>query len=91
MQAADAESARLHQSVQDLKQESQAGLVEHKEAMQRYAVAQADLRATRHQLKVLQQQVRQLYLVMLACNHSWTQLVDQDRLCGWNNSNNSND
>lgn len=59
MQAADAESARLHHMVEGLKQDAQKGLSEARQATQQWAVAQADLRATRHQLKVLQQQVRE--------------------------------
>jgi len=57
MQAADAEVVRLQQSVEGLKQESQKGLFEMRKATQQWAVAQADLRSTRHQLKVLQSQV----------------------------------
>ena len=57
LQAAEAESSRLHQSVESLKQDAQKSLSESKQATQQWAVAQADLRATRHQLKVLQQQV----------------------------------
>lgn len=57
LQAADAESSSLHKTVESLKQDAQRALVESKQATQQWAVAQADLRSTRHQLKVLQQQV----------------------------------
>lgn len=58
-QAADGEVARLQQSMEVVKQDSQKGLIEMRKATQQWAVAQADLRSTRHQLKVLQQQVGQ--------------------------------
>ncbi|KAL0021823.1 hypothetical protein WJX77_004862 [Trebouxia sp. C0004] len=54
--AADAEAVRLRQSAEGLKQESQKGLIEMRKATQQWAVAQADLRSTRHQLKILQSQ-----------------------------------
>ncbi|KAL0027704.1 hypothetical protein WJX79_010488 [Trebouxia sp. C0005] len=54
--AADAEVVRLQQGAEGLKQERQKGLIEMRKAAQQWAVAQADLRSTRHQLKVLQSQ-----------------------------------
>ncbi|DBA78046.1 TPA: hypothetical protein ACH3X2_008022 [Trebouxia sp. C0005] len=54
--AADAEVVRLQQGAEGLKQERQKGLIETRKAAQQWAVAQADLRSTRHQLKVLQSQ-----------------------------------
>ncbi len=65
MQAADGEVARLQQSAEGLKQERQKGLIEMRKATQQWAVAQADLRSTRHQLKVLQAQVCLLLLLVL--------------------------
>ncbi len=62
MQAADGEVARLQQGAEGLKQERQKGLIEMRKATQQWAVAQADLRSTRHQLKVLQAQVPLLLL-----------------------------
>ena len=44
--------------MEGLKQEREKNLVEARKTAQQQAVAQADLRATRHQLKALQQQVR---------------------------------
>ena len=57
MQATDAESSSLHKTVESLRQGAERAMVESRQATQQWAVAQADLRATRHQLKVLQQQV----------------------------------
>ena len=65
MQAADGEVARLQQGAEVLKQERQKGLIEMRKATQQWAVAQADLRSTRHQLKVLQAQVCLLLLLPL--------------------------
>lgn len=59
VQAADGEVIRLQQSMEVVKQDSQKGLIEMRKATQQWAVAQADLRSSRHQLKVLQQQVGQ--------------------------------
>ena len=64
-QAADAEVVRLQQGAEGLKQERQKGLIETRKATQQWAVAQADLRSTRHQLKVLQSQVPLLLLILL--------------------------
>lgn len=56
---------RLHHSSEALRQEGQKGLIEMRKATQQWAVAQADLRSTRHQLKVLQQQVQNRMLSIL--------------------------
>ncbi|KAL3142091.1 hypothetical protein ABBQ32_004712 [Trebouxia sp. C0010 RCD-2024] len=55
--AADAESSSLHKTVEGLRQGAEKAVVESRQASQQWAVAQADSRATRHQLKLLQQQV----------------------------------
>lgn len=57
IQAADAESSSLHKTVEGLRQGAEKAVVESRQASQQWAVAQADSRATRHQLKLLQQQV----------------------------------
>ena len=64
MQAADGEVARLQQGAEVLKQERQKGVIEMRKATQQWAVAQADLRSTRNQLKVLQAQVPLLLLLL---------------------------
>ena len=77
-QAADSEASSLHKTVESLKQDAQRALVESRQAGQQWAVAQADLRSTRHQLKVLQQQVPPslqslLVELVLLQNHSGCQ------------------
>ncbi|KAL3153195.1 hypothetical protein ABBQ38_011946 [Trebouxia sp. C0009 RCD-2024] len=66
--AADAESSSLHKTVESLRQGGEKAMVESRQASQQWAVAQADLRATRHQLKLLQQQVTPLRLQLSDCS-----------------------
>lgn len=68
-QAADAESSGLHKTLSSLKLSAEKAASESRHASQQLAVAQADLRATRHQLKVLQQQVTsQTWSGVLLCD-----------------------
>lgn len=54
--------------MESLRQGGEKAMVESRQASQQWAVAQADLRATRHQLKLLQQQVTPLRLQLSDCS-----------------------